>query len=56
MVDEIKYARTYNELAFDDSLRENEINQAPWRTHKTITKLINDEDADSLVHSVGTSS
>jgi hypothetical protein len=27
----------------------------PWRTNKTITRLIND-DTDSLVHSIGSSS
>ena len=48
--------RTYNQLTFDESFKDIEMNQAPWRTHKTITRLIRDDDADSLVHSLGTSS
>lgn len=34
---------------------EEEAEQHPWKTNKTITRLITDN-ADSLVHSVGTSS
>ncbi len=52
----VMYARTYNQLAFDDSFKDIQMGQAPWRTHKTITRLIRDDDSDSLVHSLGTSS
>lgn len=45
------HSKTYHEV---NSLTSLYFENNPWKTNKTISKLIND--TDSLVHSVGTSS